>query len=355
MPQLVPELNWQSLTETINDIKSPNTFLQQLLFRASNTHPTESLEIGKWLGARKMVPFVKKGAEAFPIDGVTTSFRSVEAPNIRVKIAFNPSPLLFGRTPGSRVFLRGGESQVSEVQRHIALDMQYMADQITNRIEWMCAQALTGVIDYSELDDLEAEAFQFDYTRDAANDITLGAGSRWNESTADIAGDVREAKRLVSEGPGFNVTDVICGKDAANAFLNNDEVRSIIDRRRPEDDTPQRLGGDFRPDGAYFMGRIFGVDWWEYNRTVVDHGGTTHQLIGAKKAYFVAAAPGAGFSLEYGAIPDMDAFEGGLLEAERFSKSWVQPDPSVVFALTHSRPFPLMRYPEAVVEYTVLA
>lgn len=354
MPQLVPELSWQSLTETINDIKSPQAFVRGLLFGRENTHPTEVLEIGKWFAGRNMVPFVRKNAQAYPVQGVSKSFRSIEAPNIRVKMSFKPSPLLFGRTPGTQVFLPSGANQISAVQAHIAMDMQHMADQITNRIEWMCAQALTGVITYSQDDTVEADSFEFDYARAVANTIVLAGGALWDSGTENIAADVRVAKRLVNDAVGVRVTDVILGKDAANAFLDSATTRAVLDRRNPEDDTPQILGGDFRPDGAYFLGRIHGINWWEYARELTDSGGATVKLIADDQAFFCSQEPAAGLSVEYAAIPDMDAFADGLLQTKRFAKSWVEKDPSATIALAHSRPFPLMRRPESIVQMTVV-
>ena len=357
MPDLVPELSWQSLTATIIDIKSPNTFLQDMLIGGRrNTHPTEQLEVGKWLGGRRMVPFVKKGAQAYPIAGVTSSFRSVEAPNIRVKIGFAPSPLLFGRQPGTQVFLQGGETQVSAVQSHISRDMAYMADQITNREEWLVAQALTGKITYSQTDDLHAEAFEFDYQRAAGHTIVLAGADLWSAGTADIAGDVDSADQLIAEAVGANVTDVIMDALAADAFLNNSKVQSIVDRNFREAGSPLQFGSRNDPStGARWLGNIFGVDWWRYNRTVLDADGTTVKMIPDKTAFFVARSAAVAPSIEYGAIPDMDAFEGGLLQSQRFSKSWVEKDPSQVVALTHTRPFVLLRYPEFCVQMQVLA
>jgi len=354
MPQLVSELSWQSLTATINDIKSPQAFLQQLLFGRSNTHPTEVLEIGKWFAGRIMVPFVRKNSQAYPVQGVSKAFRSIEAPNIRVKMSFKPSPLLFGRTPGTKVFLADGENQISAVQAHIAMDMQHMADQITNRIEWLCAEALTGVITYSQDDTDEADSFEFDYARDAGHTIVLAGGNLWDSGTENIAADVRNAKRLVNDAVGVRVTDAIMGKDAANAFLDSATTRAVLDRRNPEDDTPQILGGDFRPDGAYFLGRIHGINWWEYARSLTDSAGTSAVLVPDDTCFFVSQEAAAGNSLEYAAIPDMDAFADGLLQTKRFAKSWVEKDPSATVALAHSRPFPLMRRPESMVQLTVV-
>jgi len=353
MPTLVPELSWQSLTETINDIKDPQSFVRQLLFRQENTHSTETLEIGKWFAGRKMVPFVRKNSVAYPVAGVSKSFRVIEAPNIRVKLSFKPSPLLFGRTPGTPVFVPSG-ANISPVQEHIALDMQHMADQIANRVEWMVCRALTGVISYDQDDSIEADAFEFDFARDAANTIVLAGVDLWNTTTGNIAQNTRDAKRLANDAVGVRITDAILGKTAANAFLDNQKVRDILNRRNAEQDTPQILGGDFDGQGAYFLGRVFGLNWWEYAREVDDQAGVPVNLVADDQAFFVSQDPRAGFSIEYGAIPDMDAFDQGLIRSKRFSKSWIEKDPSATIALAHSRPFPVMRRPEAVVQMTVV-
>jgi hypothetical protein len=205
---------------------------------------------------------------------------------------------------------------------------------------------------------VEAEAFEFDYARAAGHTVALGAGDRWNEATSDVAKDVRDAKRLVSEATGVQLTDVIMGKDAATEFLNNAGVLALLDRRNPEGRNvmgPQQFANGFRTDGAYFCGTIFGLDWWEYNRTVLDaDGSTVVQMIPLKKAFFVSQNDPS-VSMEYAAIPDMDAYQGGLIQVERFSKSWVEKDPSVVVALTHTRPFVLLRRPETFYELQVLA
>jgi len=357
-PQLVSALSWQALTSTQNNIKTPNNFLLNMLIGSKrHTNPTEIIEVGRWIGVRKMVPFTKVGAQAHPLQGITKDFTAVKAPNIRVKTTFEPSPLLFGRQPDTKVFLRDGESQLSAVQDHINKDMQAMADGIANREEWLMAQALTGVIAYSADDDIHAEAWEYDYNRAAGHTVALTGTDQWDNAASDIAGDVREAKRLVMEATGVQLTDVIMGKLAADAFLNNAPVLAILDRRNAESKSangPQEFANGFRADGAYYCGRVLGLDWWEYNRTALDADGTTSvQLIDTKKAFLVGQQDDS-VSMEFGAIPDMDAYAGGLIQVERFSKAWVEKDPSVAQALVHSRPFILLKNPDTFFEYQVL-
>ena len=356
-PQLVSALEWQALTSTVNNIKTPNTFLLNMLIGSKrHTNPTQVIEVGRWIGVRKMVPFTKVGAQAYPLQGITKDFTAVKAPNIRVKTTFEPSPLLFGRQPDTKIFLRDGESQLSAVQDHINKDMQAMADQIANREEWLMAQALTSIISYTGTDDVAAEAWQYDYNRDAGHTVALTGTDQWDNAASDIAGDVRDAKRLVSEATGVQLTDCIMGKLAADAFLNNAGVLALLDRRNAESKSsmgPQEFANGFRADGAYYCGRVLGLDWWEYNRTVLDADGSTVQLVGTKKAFFVSQQDDS-VSMEFGAIPDMDAYAGGLIQVERFSKAWVEKDPSVTQALVHTRPFVLLKRPETFYELTVL-
>ncbi len=349
---LVPELNHQSLTTVANRVKSPGTFVFDMLFRSRNTHETETLEVGRWLGARRMVPFVKKDAVAYPIKGVDSEFEVIQAPNIRVKISHKPTPLLFARQPGTPVFIREGDNLTS-AQSLITRNVQYMNDGIANREEWMACQALEGVIDYSVGEGITAEAFQFDYNRDAGNTTVLAGAALWDSGTQDIHQDQLDAKRVSNE-EGVQVTDAIMGQDAAAAWLDDADIRAALDNIGVNAGGPLLLDANFRPDGALFLGRVYNINWWEYSRSVLDEAGATIDLINKKKVFFVTQSAAAGFSMEYGAIPDMDAFAGGSLRARRFSKAWTTPDPSLIWSLVHSRPFPLMLNPEAVVEYQVL-
>jgi hypothetical protein len=57
----------------------------------------------------------------------------------------------------------------------------------------------------------------------------------------------------------------------------------------------------------------------------------------------------------YGAIPDLKALQGRLFRGKRFSKSWEQEDPSVMWQLLHSRPLPVTRRPDSMVSMKVVS
>lgn len=342
MAKSIDVLSWASLTAAVNEIKSPNSFLKNLLFGSHQTFPTEQVEIGLLTGDREIAPFVRKDGEAILVDGLGESFQTVSFPSIRIKRPMTASELLFNRRPGSVIFPQRG-AQVSAIEAHIARDMQRMSDLVTNAEEWLCAQCLRGTISYTATDEAH---FQITYPKPSGH--TVNAAVAWsNASSATPEVDFLTAKRLLHEEHGLPLTHAIMSKEAAANFLKNDRVTKLLDTRN-YDAGALTIQRQFEASGAIYLGRFAGVECWEYGRSV-KVGGASEDLLRTGYVEFVSATREAEFWLYYGAIPDMAAFEGRLFQGERFSKSWMQEDPSVRMALVHSRPLPVMRRPGAVV------
>lgn len=349
----ITELNWKALTRTVNEVKSPNRFLQRMVFNRVETFPTETVEYSELTGARDAAPFVMRDSEALMISGTATKFQQVMTPNIRIKRPFTPSEVLFGRQPGTIVYESRGGIRAA-VQRHIARDMAYMADTITNTEEYLCALALQGTISYSV--DTQ-DAFTVTYPRPSGNNITLS--TFWDDATpADTTplADIHAVKRVLSDEVGMAPTDAILGQEAADAILalaEGDHVKLI------KSDSGVEAGGltlltQFQEEGAIFLGSLGGVRLWEYSRTANVNGSATN-MIRPKYAEFVCRAPAAEYWMWYGAIPDLQAFQGNMLQARRFAKSWDVQDPSSIMALTHSRPLPVTKRPGAIVSVKVVS
>lgn len=346
----IDELNWVSLTAAINKIKSPNRFVRDLLFSNEKTYPTEKLELSQWLGGREMAPFVKKNGSAIAVGGVQYQFATVEGPNIRIKRPMTPSQYLWGRKPGYSIY--GGAADIrGATADHIARDLARMEDMIVNTEEWMCCQALTGSLAYQVND---RENYTIDFQRPSANNITLStfwdAGSL---TTSFPEEDVDAVKSLVQEAISINVTDAICGVTAAKYFRRHPQVRDII--KQLSNITAGSLTYSTFPDanGVTFLGEVFGIRWWRYNRQVLKDG-VLVDMIRPKYVEFVSRNPEADFELMYAAIAEEKVLEGELLETKRFSKSWIEEDPPVRNYLVHSRPLPIPHKPESTVSMKVI-
>lgn len=341
----IDELTWSSMTAAINEIKSPNQFLTKLLFPPSQeeTLPTETVEISVFSKGREIAPFVRKNGSAINVGGATEKFQTVEAPNIRIKRPMHAADFLFRRRPGTVIF-PGADGIRTAAQEHIAREIGIMADMITNSIELLVSQVLTGTISYTVQDE---DNFTITFPRPAGHDITSATVGGWDGGTSvDIHKDVMVVKRLMAVD-GLIPTDAVMSPTVTSHFVNQTQLATFLDNRNI-DAGLFRLQEQFMEDGAILIGRAFGINWWEYPRTV-DVNGVSTKLIRDNYVEFVSAVPAAENRLYYGAIPDVEAFEGRLFQSRRFSKSWVEKDPSALMELAHSRPLPVPRRPSSYV------
>ena len=348
----INELKWSYLTALVNEIKGPNTLLGGF-FGNHVALPTEDIEIDTVTGGREIAPFVRRDGAAVMVSGLGSTFATVKAPNIRIKRAFTPTPLLFGRQPATTIFQSSASGIMSAVQAHIARDMTKMNNMIANAEEYLSAMALQGAISYSVTDQ---EVFTVTFPRNSDHNITLS--TFWNDGTpANVLfhEDIYRVKRLINEATGLSVTDAICGTEAAATFrklVAGGHITSLDLRNVAMGSVT--FNEQYRDNGALYMGTVDGINFWEYGRAA-DLNGVSTAMVRAKYVEFIANSPAAERTMYYGAIPDMDAFQGNLFQAEKFSKSWMEKDPSVQIALIHSRPLPVPRRPDATVSMKVVS
>lgn len=348
-------LKWTTLTAAINEIKSPNTFLQRTLWGAHQALPTEDIELSVIERGREIAPFVRKNGEGIMVAGHTEKFQTVAAPNIRIKKPFTPSELLFNRRPGTVIFSPGAGMQLSALQQHIARDLQGMADMITNAQEWLCAMALQGTISYSVTDQ---EVFTITFPKPAGNNIVLS--TFWDDGTpanVKLLANLHTVKKVLSDEVGLTPTDCVLGSEASAALrtlIEGGHVKTLVSNFGQVQLGSVDFRTQFSEDGVIYIGNIAGIDFWEYSRTASLNGVAT-PMIRAKYAEFFSRSAASERVLYYGAIPDMKALEGRRFQGERFSKSWEVEDPSAMMALAHSRPLPVPRRPGASVSMKVVS
>jgi hypothetical protein len=348
----ITQLKWATMTAAVNEMKSPNQFLNRLLYSNRQTVSTEDIEIGLLTKGREVAPFVKKNGEAIQVSGHDEAYSTVSPTNIRIKRPLTPSQLLYGRRPGTTIFINPNE-QINAIDQHIARDLQVMADMVTNAEEYLVAMALTSVISYQNSD---RESFLITYPRSGTQSITLSVF--WDHATpADVRmeADIFLVKKRMSDSVGLVPTDCILGEEATAEFqqlIATGNIK-IFDQRNVTGGNPTFVE-QFNNDGAIYLGSAFGLRFWSYIRTAMVNGVSTN-MIRPKYAEFFSVSPASERVMYFGAIPDMEVLEGNLLQAERFSKSWTVPDPSAKMSLVHSRPLPVPRRPDATVSMKVVS
>jgi hypothetical protein len=347
--ETVDILHWSSLTGVVNEIKSPNTFLQKKVFGSHESKETERMELGILRRGRAMAPFVRKNGMALEMSGGSQEFQTVRPPKIRVKIHLEPSELMDNRRPGYSIFPAGGEV-ASAAEQEIARKAAVLADGIAESTEYLCAQALRGTLSYSAD---EQEVFTVTYPMPGGNTYTLS--TKWDDVDALISQDFMDAQQIASDEVGLGLTDCIMSASAARAFMANEEVRFLLTSPAQMNAGALNLAAQFRDDGAILLGEFCGVQCWRYGRETTLPSGSSFELIEDKKVIFLANTPAAENKLYFGPIHDLDALAGRQFVGERFAKQWIQPDPSVMWMLVESNPLPWPRRPGSIQRVTVLA
>lgn len=348
---LIDPLKWENLTATVNLIKPPASFLRNLLFNRHQTVETEVINFDELTGGRVVAPFVRRDSEAVMVAGLGFQSRSVQPTNIRIKRPFTPSSLLYNRLPGTTI-LNPGVTKTRAVREHIARDLKYMSDQVVNAEEWLCSQALQGTISYSVADQ---DNFTITFPRQSSHNITLT--DFWDDDTDhNEHGDFLTVKSLFSE-EGMRCTDVLLGSTAAAQFVERVAAKEIVlsnDNGSALSAGAVTLMEAFQDNGAYYLGNLQGIRVWGYERSMTLNGSSV-DLIRPKYAEFFSVDNSVSDRvLYYGAIPDMAAFQGGLMQTERFSKAWEIEDPSAIISLLHTRPLPVPRKPNATISMKVI-
>lgn len=355
MSSILSVTNWTTMTQAINKVKSPNSFLTKLLYSNHQTLPTPEVLIDIITGGRIIAPFVRKNGEAIIVGGTGSQGLTVSTPNIRLKQPQSPSNALFARQPGTNAMVGIGDSVIPAIDQGIARDVQHMGDMVTNATEYLVAQSLQGTISYSVAD---GEVFTITIPRSAGNSIILT--TFWDDADPTkprVLATQRMVQQVMADGEGLAPTDAICGSEAAAQLLELAESGNLkwtnLDGKSVVAGTID-FAQNFTDDGVIYLGTIGTIRYWQYSRTATLNGVST-AMIRAKWIEYVSVSPSSERTLYFGSIEDMDALRGGQLQTERFAKQWTTPDPSVLWNLVHSKPLPWPRRPDATVSVKVIS
>lgn len=357
----MPTPNTQSLlrhttmTAVVREYKNPNVFLKRFLWAREQELATEVIELGVIDNEnREIAPLVRRGGEAVLVGGHKRVIQNLEAPNIRLKRAFETSEVLFGRQPGNVIFA-DQRTIVQAARQYMVDELMLVSDMIANAEEYMCSQILQGGISYA----IEGQdAFTATVPRSASRNIVLS--TFWDQASPTPLLDLHSVKELQSIDAQPGITDAICGTEAAQTILSLVADKTLTMTNTA--DNVQRVGvvtfeSQFNEMGVIYLGRISGIDFWEYNRSALLNGSAV-DMIRPKYIELVNRNSSASVSdrvMYYGAIDDMATLRGAKLATRRFAKSWEQQDPSALYHLVASRPLPWARRPNAHVSMKVVS
>lgn len=344
------------LNRVLNKRIKSYTALYSLLFppQVRETLYEEFVQIDVEQGSSGMAPFVKVGTKAIIMDSDNGTSYTIETPFINIKRPLTYSTRLAKRLVGGNVFVSQPGQILQTIRQEITKDMDKMNDLIDNRLEWLASQILTGTVSYS------GDGDKFTITTGKPGGNTYEVDALWSStSTAKPEEDMRDIKGIVSgyRGPMPNIG--ICGATAATALRGLIKAQKLLLETTTGVEVGSRVNliSNIEANGMIFIGRMWGIDFYEYLGTFVADGtGATTPLIRDDYIEFFSNEARAIDSRKmfFGLIPDLRAIMSGQARAERYVES-KEPefDQDSYEGCIKSRPFPWLFNPEWMISLKV--
>lgn len=325
----------RTMLPMLSEEKSANSFLKNRFFSDERRFETKKVDIDIYVGKRRIAPFVhpKIGGKTVERDGYRTD--SFEPPEVSPDMVTTAEDML-KRAPGETIYGAGSPDERAAAQ--IGRDLAELDDMITRREEAMCSEAL-----FQGQVTVKGEGYDSVIAYWPTNPaeqpyLALGAGDRWNESTSDIQKNLRDAELEILQKSGVQAQDVILGRDALDAFLNNATLAKNLDNRRIDTGQidPQRL-----ENGVRYWGYLkdSGLDIWSYDDWYIDpETGLEVPMVPTKSA--LIGSPRARTTMAYGCVVDV---EKGSFALPRVPVSWTQrKNPAGRIVQLKGKPLPIV-------------
>jgi len=332
-------LHWRALTTAINEIPAAPSFLLDRVYKTTVQELAEEIDVDLVVGGKRLAPFVSPVEGGVVVDKLARKMQTVKAPRLRPKKVMAANDLLSLRAPGSNLYLGDGGPE-RFVEQRIAAELADLKGMIQRTTEWMASQSLLGKLTVAR----ENVEFEIDYLLPAAHKPLLTGTDLWTDTAnSDPVSDIMTWKRLVTHSTGYSPDVVVAGKDAVDALLAHEKVRALLNYRN-------FTVGEIAVGRSNYIGKLAGVDIYEYDGTWTDSEGTSHGFI-PDEAFIMIASEGP-FRLHYALAYDLD---NQIAVAQPFfAKSWTEADPSLMWILAESRPLPVPHWPECIVYATVV-
>jgi len=299
-----------TLLMAVERLTPANSFLRDRYFPtnvASDVFATDDVLVEYKDGSKKLAPFVapRKGGVTILRSGYT--MERYTPPFVAPKRALSYDDL------SKRGFGEALFSQLTPAQRQQTLilkDADELGEFITRREELMAAETLltNGCIMKHIADDANVDdEMEIRFYTGEQNPAHFTPEIGWNDPDANIIGDLGVMIRLLTS-KGLRATELVCSPDVADAIINNNGIKEMLNNRRYEigNVEPEALA----PGAAIVAklnigGRIISVI--SYDETYTDDDGNDKQYIPSGKC--ILTAPACGRTL-YGAVTQVEQADG---------------------------------------------
>lgn len=330
-----------TLTHAVNQILPENLYLTKILdTKGPILAPTEASMFDVKRGRRDLAPMGHAGDPATRVD-LAETFRTftVTPPQIFLEDDVKASEVAGRRMAGQSPITVGtgnDSAVVAAFNDYFAVKQKNMVDSIARRVEWLWAQVIsTGAIDYT---DSNGRAFKVDYGVPGDNKFT--ASAKWDASSApgDPILQLQQWQRTFAEMNGVKPTVMLLGRNAADAFRANGEVKSWLKSAGVQ---LLQLNVGVNEDLATPVATVPGVGTLVEYSAMYTEDGSAAPFVPADKLILTHPAL---FDMHYGAIYDFDLGANPIAMTQRYSKIKPSQDGKSKKLYVESHPLPVLTY-----------
>lgn len=307
----------------------PVSFLTNYFFPRVQLFERREVAFDKIIAPRRLAPFVSPYVEGRPTHTRGFQTNTFTPAYVKPKRALIPADTIT-RMPGE--MLMGSLSPAERRDLRIQTDLNLSIEEIDNRVEWMCSQALIYGTVTIVGEDYPSQTV--DFGRLPSHQIALAGPNLWSASTSTPRANLEAWAQIVAQDMGGTVTDIILGSAAWVALCQNVDFatlyKNFVNMGGP---MPILLPGVLDNDMKTYRGQFGAFRLWTYNGFYTDDTGVQQTYIQPNDVILVAKQELNGIQA-YGAIMDVES----LMPAKYFPKMWVQKDPSTVLTMVQSAP-----------------
>ena len=313
------------LTGAINSLITPSQFLLSRYFGMIQTEDSEEIHFDVIDKTRRLAPFVSPVVAGKLVESQGHTTKTFKPAYLKPKGVFDSSRP-FKRAAGEQ--LGGVLSPLQRQGRLINQDLTDHSEQIDRRLEVMAAEALrTGAVTVTGTD---YPTQNVNFGRKVTLSVTLAGAALWSDAGVDPLDDLQDWSQIALQESGAMLRDLIMTVDVWKVFRKKQSVKDQLDRNRGN----STLVTDAQiAEGGVYMGQVEGFNIFVYAGWYLDDAGVEQPILPAGTV-LLAGAQIEGVQA-FGAIKDEEA---GFQAIPKYSKSWVEKDPSVRYLLTQSAP-----------------
>ena len=290
-----------SLIKATERITAPAATLLDTFFpNVLPVAPTTSVEVQFRQGARRLAPFIVKGAKGVnvPSEGFQSAF--YKPPMMAPSRIIDPEKL------EERSFGEGLYSAMTPADRARAYQAKDMADlkaMVINRKNKMAADILTTgkCVVAGKADDGKDEVQDtLDFTNNGAWN-KLVPTTTWDKAGATIYDDIKGMSEQIQQKANAVPTVLIVGKNVSDYLLGNDQIMKWLSVPLANNLTLFNFTPRIVSPNVMFVGRIpaLNLEVYSYAEAYVDDEGNMKTFIGDDDA--ILAVPGRGNQI-HGAV-----------------------------------------------------